>query len=98
MNLRHEYLIAYDIVDNRSREKIYNVLLSYGMKHIQKSVFWGLLLPAELSSVKRLFTDTLDTEHDKLFIITSNLNGQCPVYSLGYSDNIFKDWDEYGSI
>lgn len=52
MSLRKEYIIAYDIEDNKIRTNLYNQLLAYGLKSVQKSVFWGCITNAELGAVK----------------------------------------------
>ena len=52
--LRHEYLISYDIVDNKIRTYVFKELEKYGLKPAQKSVFWGYLTLAELNGIKRL--------------------------------------------
>ena len=97
MKLREEYLIAYDIEDNKARTKIHKQLLAYGLKAVQKSVFWGCITLAELNAVKRLFDGELGG-FDKIFVTRVNMQEQKFSYSFGYDDKSFKDWDEYGSI
>ncbi|QIW10328.1 CRISPR-associated endonuclease Cas2 [Francisella sp. LA112445] len=97
MQLRKEYLIAYDIEDNKIRTTIYKQLLAYGLKAVQKSVFWGCVSIAELNAIKRLFDNSLDT-FDKVFIARVNMQEQKLDYSFGYDEKVFKDWDEYGHI
>ncbi|MEY8702171.1 CRISPR-associated endonuclease Cas2 [Francisella philomiragia] len=97
MQLRKEYLIAYDIEDNKTRTTIYKQLLAYGLKAVQKSVFWGCISIAELNAVKRMFDSSLDT-FDKVFIVRVNMQEQKLDYSFGYDEKTFKDWDEYGHI
>ncbi|ABK89650.1 CRISPR-associated endonuclease Cas2 [Francisella tularensis] len=97
MQLRKEYLIAYDIEDNKTRTIIYKQLLAYGLKAVQKSVFWGYVSIAELNAIKRLFDSSL-TISDKVFITRVNMHEQKLDYSFGYDDKTFKDWDEYGHI
>ncbi|KFJ43510.1 CRISPR-associated endonuclease Cas2 [Francisella philomiragia] len=97
MQLRKEYLIAYDIEDNKARTIIYKQLLAYGLKAVQKSVFWGYMSIAELNAVKRMFDNALNT-FDKVFITRVNMQEQKLDYSFGYDEKTFKDWDEYGHI
>lgn len=97
MKLRKEYLIAYDIEDNKARTTIYKQLLAYGLKAVQKSVFWGCVSIAELNAVKRLFDDSLAT-FDKVFITRVNMQQQKLDYSFGYDEQTFSDWEEYGHI
>lgn len=97
MQLRKEYLIAYDIEDNKTRTTIYKQLLAYGLKAVQKSVFWGCISIAELNAVKRMFDSSLDS-FDKVFIVRVNMQEQKLDYGFGYDEKTFKDWDEYGHI
>ena len=97
MKLRKEYLIAYDIEDTPIRTRIYKQLLAYGLKSIQKSIFWGFLSVAELNAIKRLFDELLD-DFDKVFITMVNMQVQKIEYSHGYNEVIFNDWEEYGHI
>lgn len=75
MQLRKEYLIAYDIEDNKTRTIIYKQLLAYGLKAVQKSVFWGYVSIAEFNAIKRLFDRSL-TISDKVFITRVNMHEQ----------------------
>ena len=97
MQLRKEYLIAYDIEDNKTRTAIYKQLLAYGLRAVQKSVFWGCISIAELNAIRRMFANDLDV-NDKVFITRVNMQEQKLDYSFGYDDKDFKDWDEYGHI
>ena len=92
--LRQEYLISYDIADNKIRTKLYKSLLGYGLRGVQKSVFWGYLSVAELNAVKRdLSAHLADT--DKAFITRSSINGQrYASFFIGHPDDDFNDWRE----
>lgn len=91
--LRHEYLISYDIEDNKIRRSIFKELEKYGLKPTQKSVFWGYLTLAELTSVKRYLTDNLE-KTDKAFITHTNFNGRGQSYFIGHGKEEFSDWKE----
>ena len=91
--LRHEYLISYDIVDNKIRTYVFKELGKYGLKSAQKSVFWGYLTLAELNGIKRLLQDKLKKE-DKAFITNTNFNGTGQSYCLGHTKEDFTDWKE----
>ena len=97
MKLREEYLIAYDIENNKARTVIHKQLLAYGLTAVQKSVFWGCITIAELNAVRRMFDGELG-DNDKVFVTRVNMQEQKFSYSFGYHDKSFKDWDEYGSI
>ncbi len=91
--LRQEYLISYDVEDNKTRNRIFKELGKYGLKSVQKSVFWGYLTLAELESIKRYLEDSLN-KMDKVFITHTNFNGRGQSYLIGHQKNDFKDWEE----
>lgn len=91
--LRQEYLICYDIEDNKIRGNIFKELGKYGLKATQKSVFWGYLTIAELTAIKRHLGAKLDTT-DKAFIARTNFNGRGQSYFLGHNRMDFTDWKE----
>ena len=91
--LRQEYLISYDVEDNRLRTRIFRELGKYGLKSIQKSVFWGYLTLAELEAVKRYLHGGLE-KRDKVFITHTNFNGRGQSYVIGHSKEDFRDWEE----
>ena len=92
--LRNEYLICYDVEDNKIRRKVYIELGKYGLKPVQKSVFWGYLTLAELNSIKRYLENSLNSK-DKVFITKTNFNGRGQSFIIGSRPEEFKDWDEY---
>ncbi|MCE2504135.1 MAG: CRISPR-associated endonuclease Cas2 [Chlorobi bacterium] len=91
--LRQEYLISYDVEDNKARSRLYKELAGYGLRSVQKSVFWGHLSMAELQAVKRELQKYLDA-HDKAFITHSSFNGRGQSYFIGHDEEDFKDWKE----
>lgn len=91
--LRTEYLISYDIIDNKVRACLFKELNRYGLKHTQKSVFWGYLTVAELQAIKRWF-DTYLEDQDKAFITQTNFNKHGQSYYFGHNQEDFKDWKE----
>ena len=95
--LRQEYLISYDIEDNKIRTQLYKALLGYGLRAVQKSVFWGYLSAAELAAVRRDLQTRLKTT-DKAFITRSNFNSRGNSYYMGHSTEDFTDWQESGVI
>ena len=95
--LRQEYLISYDVTDNKSRTELYKELVGLGLRAVQKSVFWGYLSVAELASVKRTlhkYLDTPDKSSDRGFIARSNFNGGGKSYFVGHNKEDFEDWRE----
>jgi len=91
--LRQEYLISYDIEDNKIRMKIFKELQRYGLHAVQKSVFWGYLTLAELEAIKRYFSSELQNM-DKAFITHTNFNGRGQSFFIGHIKEEFTDWPE----
>ena len=91
--LRIEYLVSYDIQDNKLRTQIFNELGKHGMKPVQKSVFWGFLTIAEHAAISRYLNINLNNA-DKAFITRTNFNGKGKSYCIGYSKEDFRDWNE----
>lgn len=91
--LRQEYLVSYDVQDNRIRTRVFKELHAVGLKHIQNSVFWGYMTQAELNSIQRLLKKEL-RETDKAFITHSNFNGRGQSYFVGHEEDDFTDWEE----
>lgn len=60
-------VVAYDIVDNKKRSKMSNLLLDYG-RRVQRSVFECDLDGKNLGQMMEEITDCIDTEEDSLRI------------------------------
>ncbi len=95
--LRQEYLVSYDVEDNKIRTRVFKELGKHGLKAVQKSVFWGYLTLAELETVKRYLNDSLN-KMDRAFITHTNFNGRGQSYFVGHQKEDFKDWEETGVI
>ena len=91
--LRQEYLISYDVKNNKVRKHIFIELGKYGLKAVQKSVLWGYLTNAEVEAIKRYLDARLENT-DKVFITHSCFNGRGRSYSIGHSNEDFRDWEE----
>lgn len=91
--LRQEYLIGYDVEDNRIRTRIFNELGKHGLKSVQQSVFWGYLNLAEVEAIKRYLHANLE-QTDKVFITHTNFNGRGQSYVIGHQEEDFRDWEE----
>ena len=91
--LRQEYLICYDIEDNKIRTSVFKELEKYGLKPVQKSVFWGYLTMAEQNGIKRYLDNHLNSA-DKAFIAHSYLQNKVKNYFIGYAKDDFTDWRE----
>ena len=92
MNIRNEYLVFYDIADNKLRTRIYKYLLGYGLFAIQKSVFWGFVSAAEITAIQRELLKGLE-EGDKACIIPARVDKKNNhTYLMGYTEEDFCDW------
>lgn len=94
--LRKEYLICYDISENKIRTHVFKELEKHGLKPAQKSVFWGYLTMAELSAIKRYFASVL-AETDKAFVVRSHFNrhkANSESCFFGHQEDCFTDWKE----
>ena len=91
--LRQEYLISYDVEDNKIRTRVFKELNKHGLKAVQKSVFWGYLTIAEVEAIKRYLSRSLE-EMDKAFITHTNFNGRGQNYFIGHEKSDFRDWEE----
>ena len=91
--LRQEYLIGYDIEDNKIRVGVFKELQKYGLRSIQKSIFWGYLTLAELQGIKRYLSTCLE-KTDRIFITHTNFNGRGQSYFIGHNVEDFRDWEE----
>ncbi|WP_072619173.1 CRISPR-associated endonuclease Cas2 [Spirulina major] len=59
------YLICYDIVQDRRRTKVANLLGAYGLR-IQKSVFEAVLPPTDYERLEARLLRLLDLDTDQL--------------------------------
>ena len=73
--IRQEYLISYDVEDNKIRTRIFKELGKHGLRPVQKSVFWGYLTLAEVDAIKRYLNVSLENT-DKVFLTHSNFKRQ----------------------
>ncbi|GIX41411.1 MAG: hypothetical protein KatS3mg129_1144 [Leptospiraceae bacterium] len=93
MDIEIEILICYDVENNKKRKKLYDQLKQFGLIPIQKSVFWGFILPAEKNAILREVGKIIDKE-DKAFLVYTNLSKVIKEQSFGYKDlEIFKNKD-----
>ena len=91
--LREEYLICYDIADNKIRTKCHLELEKYGLQAMQKSVFWGYLTHAELHAIHRYF-NMYCQENDKVLITHTRIDSRAHGYLIGHQQKEFHDWAE----
>ena len=98
MAIRNEYLVSYDIENNKKRTKLFNLLEGHGLFSIQKSVFWGFLTKAEYNAISRYIIKELSCS-DKCLILPISINSRNQSTTcLGYKESDFQDWKEYGTL
>jgi CRISPR-associated protein Cas2 len=78
------YLVCYDIEDNKKRRNFFRSLKDIGMVPLQKSVFWGELTQAEYQSMQRTAHDTLNPKTDKIFWVVTSLDELKLKQGIGY--------------
>ena len=98
MGMDANYLVCYDIVDNKRRKRFSDALKDLGMVPMQKSVFYGDLKGAEVSALARLASDDLDEAEDKCFWFPCHLEPEVIRQCLGYSGWDYKEPDGHGVI
>ena len=68
-----EVIVMYDIANNKKRHKLYEELKDMGLKPIQKSVFWGYVMPNERRNIIELYDKYCDKETDKAIVLNAQL-------------------------
>ena len=91
--LQQEYLVSYDIEDNKIRTQLFKELEKYGLRPVQKSVFWGYLTLAELKAIQRYLDRELETS-DRAFITQTHFNKKGQSYIVGHRKDEFQGWLE----
>lgn len=83
-----QIIVSYDITETKSRNKFFEELKDLGLTTIQKSVFWGYILPSEKRVIKELFKKYCDVETDRAFIVNVTLDKDLND-SFGYDKDDF---------
>lgn len=83
-----QIIVSYDLEDNKSRKKLYEELRDLGLVSIQKSVFWGYVLPSEKRIIRELFKKYCDIGSDKAFMVNATLDKDL-ADSFGYDEDDF---------
>lgn len=84
-----QVLVSYDISDTKRRNKLFEALKDVGLKPIQKSLFWGYVLPSEKRVIKELFKIYCDIKSDKALIVNASLDKTIED-TFGYDAECFK--------
>jgi len=86
----YEIIVSYDIEDNKIRNKLFELLKDFGLHPIQKSVFWGRVLPAEERSIIAELADIISHGQDKGFVVRANLSEQKAKFGYESTDFVKK--------
>jgi len=62
------YLVAYDITDDKKRNRVANILKNYGVR-IQKSVFECNVRPGTVLEIRRHLMAEIDEKTDSVLIV-----------------------------
>jgi CRISPR-associated protein Cas2 len=65
---RRQYLIAYDIADDKRRNRVFQTLRGYG-QHVQFSVFFADLNPVELARLRAALSEAIHHRDDQIIIL-----------------------------
>ena len=88
-----KYLVCYDIPNNKLRHRFSEALKDFGLQPLQKSVFYGELLPAEYNAVIEFAKETLDQNVDLCLWFPCYLTVEEIRKCLGYSNFNFAEHD-----
>ncbi len=98
MEIRSEFIVCYDVHQNRARRKLMEGLKDLGMKHLQESVFWGHLNAAERRAVLGLFRKHLDPANDLAFLAPARMKENSEKHYFGHHLSDFEAWPEVESV
>ena len=83
MAIYFDLVVAYDIDDNRQRKEVYEQLRDLGLTPIQKSVFWGRVLPAEERAVRDCLRASIAAPN-RAIVLKGSFAQQLRDHSCGY--------------
>jgi CRISPR-associated protein Cas2 len=92
------YLVCYDIPADKTRKKFFEALKDLGLVPLQKSVFYGCLLPQEVKSLEQTSKKMLSSETDKCFWFACHLDIEGIKKCVGYKNLTFVEPDGHGFL
>lgn len=98
MGIYTKYLVCYDIENDKTRKKVFELLKDLGLVHLQLSTFYGDLNSAEFSAMKLKIKSLLENSTDKCLWLKCNLDEQQIKDCIGYSNFRYIEPDGYESI
>lgn len=93
MAMYTNYLVCYDIEDNKVRKKFYEKLKDLGLVPIQKSVFMGYLKPPEFVAVQDIAKNLLNEGTDSCLWFACSLSEDQVRSCLGLKNFTLEDPD-----
>lgn len=88
--MRRFYLVSYDVVDDRRRNRVAKRLLDYG-ERVQYSVFCCQLNPRELHRLQEDLKGEMNCDEDQtLFVDAGAVEGEHPIPDLSYLGRVWK--------
>ncbi len=91
--MRVGYIIAYDISETKMRTKVFEALKDFGLKHIQESVFWGLLRVSDQNAVRRLLLEACTDTEDRALMWPMSLGDLERATAVNYPKTTFEVQD-----
>lgn len=85
------YVIAYDVVDDAKRQRLAELLKSYGQR-VEKSVFECKLTKKELEEVQKRLVQFVDPSEDRCHIYP--LCADCASRRIGLGADFEEKWGE----
>ncbi|PAV27547.1 CRISPR-associated endonuclease Cas2 [Tamilnaduibacter salinus] len=82
--LERQYLVCYDISDNKKRTRFFEHLKDLGLEPVQKSVMWGFLRPADVKALQVYGRKELEKPDDRLIITPVRFDNLSPDSLQGY--------------
>ncbi len=89
-----QILVAYDISNNKNRNKMFEELKDIGLHPIQKSIFWGNIPKCMKKNIVLLYNKYCDKENDRVIMIEAQLQNnlhEC----FGYKQEEFDIYKMY---
>lgn len=86
------YVIVYDIIDDKRRNRIFKILKDYAT-HVQYSVFEAQIHPNALVELKYKLWSAMNAKEDSIFFYRQCASCQGKVDRMGISSFIFGSED-----
>ncbi|PHI12006.1 CRISPR-associated endonuclease Cas2 [Fusobacterium polymorphum] len=87
------YLLSYDISNDKSRKRVSDYLLEKGFLRIQNSVFLGEIHITKIDDILENICLLVDKKEDSIFCIPINKENYKNIFNFGKNEdyNLYKD-------